>query len=129
MAQAPNSRRSSEEEQIRIGWQMAGLGFEVASMVVGAAALGWLFDRWRGTAPNGVLYFSLVGIAVALFSLVKGTLKLNRRLDAIARRQRGATPPPSNPSIATKEPQDDEEDDWDRRWSNKWNDDDAESSR
>ena len=84
MPVSPKSGRANEDEQIRIGWQMAGLGFEVATMVIGAAALGWLFDRWRGTAPNGILIASLVGIVVALTTLVRGTLRLNRRLEALS---------------------------------------------
>ena len=60
---------------------MGGLGMEVAGAVVAGALLGWAFDHWRGTAPTGVLVGSLVGIAVGMWSLIRGALKLNRLLD------------------------------------------------
>jgi F0F1-type ATP synthase assembly protein I len=123
MPVSPKSGRATEDEQIRIGWQMAGLGFEVATMVVGAAGLGWLFDRWRGTAPNGILIASLVGIVVAMTTLVRGTLRLNRRLEAMsATRRTRATDATESPDALDAEP-----DDWDRRWKDKWGDDDDQS--
>ena len=45
------------------------------------ALLGWGFDRWRGTAPNGLLVGSVIGIGAAMWSLIRGSLKLNRELD------------------------------------------------
>ncbi len=60
---------------------MAGLGMEVAAQVAAGALLGWLFDRWQGTSPNGILVGSVVGIVVGMWSLINGALKLNRMLD------------------------------------------------
>lgn len=54
---------------------------EVAAQVGAGLLLGWLFDRWRGTDPTGLMVGGIAGIAVGLFSLVKGALKLNRDLD------------------------------------------------
>ncbi len=54
---------------------------EVAAQVAAGALLGWLFDRWRGTAPTGLLVGSVIGIVIGLWSLVRGALKLNRDLD------------------------------------------------
>jgi F0F1-type ATP synthase assembly protein I len=76
--------------EFRVGMQMAGLGFQVATEVAAGALLGWLFDRWRGTGSAGLLTGALVGIAVALFSLVRGARKLHRALD----REAPLTPPP-----------------------------------
>lgn len=69
---------------------MAGLGFQVATEVAAGALLGWLFDRWRGTGSTGMLTGALIGIAVALFSLVRGARKLHRALD----REAPLTAPP-----------------------------------
>ncbi len=60
---------------------MGALGTEVAAQVAAGALLGWLFDRWRGTAPNGLLVGSVLGIVIGLASLIRGALKLNRQLD------------------------------------------------
>jgi F0F1-type ATP synthase assembly protein I len=73
---------------------MGGLGMQVASEAGAGALLGWLFDWWRGTAPTGLLVGAVIGIVVALWSLIKGGLKLNRDLDREAARRR--SPPPSD---------------------------------
>ena len=82
---------------------MAGLGFEVSTQVLGGAALGWLYDRWQGTAPNGLLVGALVGVVVGLWGLVKGALKLNRELE-----RRHPTTGRGRPLI-----EEEERDDWD----------------
>src|SRR5690606_30239885 len=71
-------------DETRIGWRMAGTGFEVASEVAAGALLGWLFDRWQGTAPKGVMIGSIIGIIVGLWSLIRNGLKLNRELERAA---------------------------------------------
>ena len=76
--------------EFRVGMQMAGLGFQVATEVAAGALLGWLFDRWRGTGSTGMLTGALIGIAVALFSLVRGARKVHRALD----REAPLKPPP-----------------------------------
>lgn len=73
------SRRMDGE--IRVGWRMAGLGFEVGAQVAAGALLGWGFDRWRGTDPNGLLIGSVLGILIGLWNLVRGSLKLNAQLE------------------------------------------------
>ena len=69
------------EGEIRVGWKMGAMGMEVAAQVAAGALLGWLFDRWRGTAPTGLLIGSVIGIVVGLTNLVRGALKLNWILD------------------------------------------------
>ena len=86
-------RRGASEGEIRVGWRMGGLGMQVASEAGAGALLGWLFDAWQGTKPKGLLVGALVGITVALWSLIKGGLKLNRDLDREAARRRSPPPP------------------------------------
>jgi F0F1-type ATP synthase assembly protein I len=88
------SRRGETEGEIRVGWRMGGLGMQVASEAGAGALLGWLFDRWRGTAPTGLLVGAVIGIVVALWSLIRGGLKLNRDLDREAARRRAARDDP-----------------------------------
>ena len=73
--------RDDLEGEMRVGWRMGGLGMEVAAQVAAGALLGWLFDRWRGTDPTGLLVGSVIGIVVGLWSLIRGALKLNRELE------------------------------------------------
>ncbi len=73
--------RRDLEGEIRVGWRMGGLGMEVAAQVAAGALLGWLFDRWQDTSPNGLLVGSVIGIVIGLWSLVRGSLKLNRELE------------------------------------------------
>jgi F0F1-type ATP synthase assembly protein I len=103
------TRQSESDAEIRVGWKMGGLGMEVAALVAAGAGLGWLYDRWRGTGSTGMLVGSVLGIAVGLWSLIGGALKLNRQLD----RQspiagRGKPLPPDD---------DDDKDDWDDDWN------------
>ncbi|HWB18693.1 MAG TPA: AtpZ/AtpI family protein [Phycisphaerales bacterium] len=92
---------AAEQEEISIGWKMAGLGMEAGLQALAGALLGWLYDRWRGTGTTGTLIGALIGIAVGMWSLIKGSFKINKKLDAIAkirpRRQNmpsAETPPP-----------------------------------
>ncbi len=62
---------------------MAALGMEVAAQVGAGALLGWGFDKWRGTT-SGVLVGSVIGIVVALWTLLRGSLKLNKLLERTA---------------------------------------------
>jgi hypothetical protein len=94
MGSGSRSRRGPSEGEIRIGWRMGGLGMQVASEAGAGALLGWLFDAWRGTEPTGLLIGALVGITVALWSLIKGGLKLNRDLDREAAQRRQPPPAP-----------------------------------
>ncbi len=73
--------REDVDGEIRVGWRMGGLGMEVAAQVAAGALLGWLFDRWQGTSPNGLLVGAVIGIAVGMWHLIKGALKLNKELD------------------------------------------------
>ncbi len=121
MDQPPSDRPGSEDsEEVRIGWQMAGLGFQASSEAIAGAGLGWLFDRWRGTGPTGVLVGASIGIVVGLFTLVRRSMQLNRRLDDIARRRRAERGPIEPPATEVRSSDDDG---WDDDWNNDDDDD------
>ncbi len=73
--------KANVEGETRIGYRMAGIGFEVSSEVAAGALIGWGIDYWLGSQPNGLLTGSIIGIAVAMWTLIHRTLKLNRELD------------------------------------------------
>ena len=81
--------RAEENRQRSIGWRMAGLGLQTSSEVAAGALLGLAFDWWRGSVGTGVLVGGIVGIAVAMFSLIRGAMRLNREFDADRRRGTG----------------------------------------
>ncbi len=81
VGQAKIPSKDHLEGEIRVGWRMAGLGMEVSFQVAAGALLGWGFDQWRGTSPKGILTGSVIGIVVAMWSLIHGALKMNRMLD------------------------------------------------
>lgn len=92
---------------------MGGLGMETTSQVVAGAVLGWLWDRWQGTAPTGVTIGAIAGILVGMWSLIKGALKLNRDFQKVAPPQGSVKPLPP----------DSDEDDWDSdREKDDWDD-------
>lgn len=92
---------------------MGGLGMEVVAQVAAGAVLGWLYDRWRGTGSTGLLVGSVIGIAVGLWSLIRGALKLNRELDRVSPTSgRGRPLPPEDDKDADR---DEWDDDWNRR--------------
>ncbi len=102
---------SSLEGETRIGFRMAGIGMEVVSQVAAGALLGWIFDRWRGTAPTGLLIGSVIGIIVGMWSFIRGALKLNRELERqYPTAGRGRPLPP--------EEADNDKDPWDRTDTN-----------
>jgi F0F1-type ATP synthase assembly protein I len=88
VAEARPSAKSDSEAEVAIGWKLAGLGFQVASEVGAGALLGWLVDGWLNSAPTGLLVGSIAGIAVGLWSLIRGALRLNRQLDSISLRRK-----------------------------------------
>ena len=74
-------RREADSIERRVGFQMLGLGWQMSTEVIAGAVLGWGVDHFFGTAPKGVLVGSLVGIAVAIYSLVRGGLRLYKSVD------------------------------------------------
>ena len=89
-----DARREADSIERRVGFQMLGLGWQMTAEVLAGAFLGWGVDHLFGTGPKGVLVGSLVGIAVAVYSLVRGGLRLYKsvdRADAMRKRAREAT--------------------------------------
>ena len=105
MGTSGRSKQADLDAEIRVGWRMGALGMEVAAQMAAGALLGWLFDRWQGTGTTGILVGSVIGIAVGLWSLVRGGIKLNRALDRM------------HPTTGRGRPLPDDQDDDD--WSDK----------
>ena len=76
-----NGRSSNSDDQnVQVGWRMAGLASETISYVIAGGLLGWLADRSFETdfwLPTGFI----VGIVTGIGVLLRGALKMNQALD------------------------------------------------
>lgn len=95
---------------------MAAVGMEVASMVVGGALLGWGAEALFGWSYS-ILVGSLLGLAVGMWTLIKGALDLNSQLDAMGPRKIAQREQPA-------EKPDDDVPSWREDWD-QWKDDDS----
>jgi F0F1-type ATP synthase assembly protein I len=92
MARRNPDAAARQRRETSIGWRMAGLGVQTGSEALAGALLGWVVDYYAGTNGMGLLVGGIVGIVVGLFSLVRGSMKLNREFDQ-ARRSGGSEEP------------------------------------
>ena len=99
---------SRQEEELQLGWRMAGLAFTMASEAGAGAILGWLVDHFAGTAPTGLLVGSIAGIAVGMLSFIRGAFALNKLLANQDLSKIKPLPPPPEPDAEDKEEQDDD---------------------
>jgi len=77
------SPSGNQAEDVRVGWRMAGLAWRFTTEVIAGAVLGWLIGSWLGDANLGALIGTGIGLAVAMYSLMRGALKLNASLDRL----------------------------------------------
>jgi F0F1-type ATP synthase assembly protein I len=64
---------------VRYG-RYGALAFEFSGTIAGGAVVGWLIDRWLGTAPYGVTFCTLVAVVGGFVRLIQ-VLKRFERLD------------------------------------------------
>lgn len=89
-------RSVKESEEVRVGFRMLGLGFEVMSEVGAGLLAGWLVGRWTGwtwALPVG----GIAGIVVGVTTMVREAWRLNAQLDrpsAAARSREGESEAP-----------------------------------
>lgn len=66
-------------------WGMAkawGVAFDFIFTIIAGAALGWGFDKWRGSEPKGLMTGLILGFVVAFVRIVRATLKQEREEQA-----------------------------------------------
>src|SRR5688572_29638038 len=51
---------------------------EFVAGVIAGGGLGWLFDRWLGTSPWGLIVFLLLGFAAGIYNVMKASGFLTR---------------------------------------------------
>lgn len=86
--QGAAAKRKDDEQEVRIGMRLMGVGFQVSSEVAAGAGIGWLVDHFFKTGTRGVMIGGIAGVCVAMFTLVRQGLKITKELDAMDRRKR-----------------------------------------
>ena len=101
------ARGGDDDLETKVGWRMAALGSETVSHVAAGGLLGWILDKWLGT-DYWLMVGLIAGIATGIVALLRGSLKMNRQLDADleARKaqQQGDSPGRTEDSPRSKEP-------------------------
>lgn len=77
----------AEERQGRTattgGWTDTAKAWAIALdfilTIAAGAVLGWLFDRWQGTAPTGSIIGFGLGFVLALIRIIRRTLREERK--------------------------------------------------
>ncbi|KTT73898.1 AtpZ/AtpI family protein [Sphingomonas endophytica] len=69
-------RQGTVRDESEAGYQLGNrvLAALIGSLV-GSALIGWLIDRWFGTAPWGLIVMLFLGIAVAFRQIIRLTSK------------------------------------------------------
>lgn len=96
----PASMRAAPkgEESVVLGMAKAwGVALDFIFTIFAGAALGWGFDRWRGTAPKGLMVGLGVGFVIAFIRIVRGTIKQERlEQEHLKRSRNGSAEGPRN---------------------------------
>lgn len=82
MATPTGSRKASGSSP---AWRLSGLGMELVGAIVGMGLIGWLIDRWQGTAPKATLVGAVIGILGGGYNFIRSAMKLNREAAAAYR--------------------------------------------
>ena len=49
------------------------VGSEFVSAILVGAAIGWVFDKWLGTTPFGLIVFLILGFAAGVLNVMRAT--------------------------------------------------------
>lgn len=77
MSDAPEQKPAEQRRQIAV--QMAALGLEFSSAVIGGLILGYYLDEWLGTKP----WLTMLGTFAGLGTAVARMIALTKRFQKI----------------------------------------------
>ena len=75
-----NGGESPNERHTRVGWRLAGLAGETASMVLGGLVLGWGISQFM-ESRTWIVVGGVAGVVTGIMTLIRGSLKLNAEMD------------------------------------------------
>ncbi|TVQ31023.1 MAG: AtpZ/AtpI family protein [Phycisphaeraceae bacterium] len=70
------SDRDRDEAYRRQLWRLSGIGLELVGSVGVMMLLGWLVDRWLGTAPWLLVSGAVVGVLLGLYNVIREVQKI-----------------------------------------------------
>ena len=79
MNDEPGTKSADERRQLSI--QMAALGLEFSSAVIGGLILGYYLDEWLGTKPWMVLVGTFAGLGTAVIRMIALTKRFQQIRD------------------------------------------------
>ncbi len=103
------AKRAETKRIDRIGWRMAGLGWEFTSHVLAGLLLGWGVDWLFSVKPWGIAGGAIAGLAVGMLQFIRRAAALNRELGAVERPPGGWKPVPSDDDMPPGESDDGDE--------------------
>ncbi|MHC4975264.1 MAG: AtpZ/AtpI family protein [Planctomycetota bacterium] len=59
-------------------WRLSGMGMELLSAILAGAFFGWLFDRWQGTRPTGLIVGIILGLIVGMTEFMRKAIRASR---------------------------------------------------
>ena len=71
--------RSKSSDDTGPLWRISGLGLELVSAILGMLLVGWILDRWLGTAPRWTTLGAVVGVLGGVYNFIRRALSLNRK--------------------------------------------------
>lgn len=69
-------------------WKASGMGMELTGAILGGALVGWLIDKWLGSAPTGVIIGLVIGMVGGGLNFVRAAMRMNRRAAEDYRRRK-----------------------------------------
>lgn len=90
-----NPSPSEEGKNMSVG---ARAGIELVGALLGGTLLGWMLDKWFGTAPILLLVFMLLGVVVGFYNIYKITNNIGTSVGfrELQDRQKQGKQPPEN---------------------------------
>ena len=78
MAQGGDESRI--DRHTKVGWRLAGVGGETASMVLGGLVIGWGISAFMDNR-TWLIVGGIAGVLTGVMTLIRGSLKLNAEMD------------------------------------------------
>lgn len=90
--EAGTARRAEAKRLDRIGWRLAGVGWEFSSQVLAGVLIGWGIDWYFEVKPWGIVGGATAGLSVGALQFIRNAAKLNREMGPVSRPPEGWKP-------------------------------------
>ena len=98
LMEANSDKPSAPAGQMQSGYGMAFvIAADLVGGLIGGAAIGWLVDRWLGSAPMGMIAFFFLGAAAGMWNVYRTVRGYDMSL--------GLGRPPTSPAAPEGKPE------------------------